>query len=48
MFRELSRINKKISDKECIELLKNEKRGVLSVNGDDCKHPIWSHISKQP
>lgn len=35
MFRELSRINKKISDKECIELLKNEKRGVLSVNGDD-------------
>lgn len=35
MFRELSRINKKISNEECIELLKNEKRGVLSVNGDD-------------
>ena len=35
MFRELSRKNKKISDNECFELLSNEKRGVLSVNGDN-------------
>ena len=35
MFRELSRKNKKISDAECVELLINEKRGVLSVNGEN-------------
>ena len=35
MFRELTRKNKQISDPECIDILKNEKRGVLSVNGDD-------------
>ena len=35
MFRELARQNKKISDSECIEILKNEPRGVLSVLGDD-------------
>ena len=35
MFRELIRKNKKISEKECIDLLRSEKRGVLSVNGDD-------------
>lgn len=35
MFRELSRIKKKITDNECIELLKAEKRGILSVNGDN-------------
>ena len=34
MFRPLLRKNKQISDRECIELLTNEKRGVLSVNGD--------------
>ena len=34
MFRELSRKNKQISNKECIDLLKNETRGVLSVIGD--------------
>ncbi len=33
MFRELTRIKQKISNKECIEILKNEKRGVLSING---------------
>ena len=33
MFRELTRIKQKISNTECIEILKNEKRGVLSVNG---------------
>lgn len=35
MFRELERKNKQISDDECIEILKNEKRGVLSVLGDN-------------
>jgi len=34
MFRELQRKNLQISNEECIELLKNEKRGVLSVIGD--------------
>lgn len=35
MFRELTRKKKQISMEECIEVLKNEKRGVLSVLGDD-------------
>ena len=35
MFRELLRINKKLSMEECIHVLKTEKRGVLSVNGDN-------------
>lgn len=35
MFRELARKNKEISREECIGLLKNETRGVLSVLGDD-------------
>lgn len=35
MFRELSRKNKEIPREECVELLQNETRGVLSVLGDD-------------
>ena len=35
MFREMLRIKQKLSDEECAALLKNEKRGVLSVLGDD-------------
>lgn len=35
MFRELIRKNKKISMEECIHVLKTEKRGVLSVQGDN-------------
>lgn len=35
MFRELTRKNKQISNEDCIEILKNEVRGVLSVSGDD-------------
>ncbi len=35
MFRELTRKNKMISNEECIRLLETEKRGVLSVLGDD-------------
>ena len=35
MFRELIRKNRQISIEECITLLKNETRGVLSVLGDD-------------
>lgn len=35
MFRELIRVNKKLPMEECIRVLKTEKRGVLSVNGDN-------------
>ena len=35
MFRELTRKNKAGTREECILLLENEKRGVLSVLGDD-------------
>ena len=35
MFREMRRSKQQISREECIELLKNEARGVLSVLGDD-------------
>lgn len=35
MFRELMRKNKQLSVQECVEILKNETRGVLSVNGDN-------------
>lgn len=35
MFRELTRKKQKLSEEDCISLLKNEKRGILSVNGDD-------------
>lgn len=34
MFRELTRKNKQISMEECIQVLKTESRGVLSVLGD--------------
>jgi len=34
MFRDLLRKNKEISKEICIEILKSEKRGVLSVIGD--------------
>ena len=34
MFRDLLRINQKLSFDDCIDLLVNEKRGVLSVFGD--------------
>ena len=35
MFRELVRKNKQLTTEACIEVLKSETRGVLSVNGDD-------------
>ena len=35
MFRELVRKNKQLPMEECISLLKSEKRGVLSVIGDN-------------
>lgn len=35
MFRELIRKNKELSREKCVEILKNETRGVLSVLGDD-------------
>ena len=35
MFRKMRRFNQQISDSECIEILKNTKRGILSLIGDD-------------
>ncbi len=35
MFREVARKKQALSAEECIEILKNEPRGVLSVLGDD-------------
>ena len=35
MFRELIRKNKKLTIEECVRVLKTEKRGVLSVIGDN-------------
>jgi len=35
MFRELTRKDKQLSMAECVHVLKTEKRGVLSVNGDE-------------
>ena len=35
MFRRMARIKQQIPDEECIRILKEQKRGVLSVLGDD-------------
>ena len=35
MFRKMRRFKQQISDAECIDVLKNTKRGVLSLIGDD-------------
>ena len=35
MFRDVARIKQKMSQESCIELLRSEKRGVLSLCGDD-------------
>jgi len=35
MFRKMRRFAQQIPDEKCIEILKNEPRGVLSVLGDD-------------
>lgn len=35
MFRKMRRFKQEISKEECIEILKTEKRGVLSVIGDN-------------
>ena len=35
MFRKMRRFKQQISPEECIEVLKNEKRGVLSIMGED-------------
>ena len=35
MFRNITRFKQALSENECLELLKNEKRGILSVLGDD-------------
>lgn len=35
MFRELRRKNKALKEAECLKILKTERRGVLSVNGDE-------------
>ena len=43
-FRSLTRKNQEIDEEECIELLKNTKRGVLSVLGDE-GYPYGSPIN---
>ena len=35
MFREVARVKQRLRAAECVEILKGEKRGVLSVLGDD-------------
>ena len=35
MFRDLLRKNRKLPMEECVSILKKERRGVLSVNGDN-------------
>ena len=35
MFRKMRRFKQELSKEECMEILKNEPRGVLSVLGDD-------------
>lgn len=35
MFRNVTRIKQVLSDEECMDILKNQLRGVLSVQGDD-------------
>ena len=35
MFRKMRRFKQELSERECIEILKKEPRGVLSMIGDD-------------
>ena len=35
MFRPMRRFKQQIADSKCKEILKNEKRGILSLLGDD-------------
>ena len=35
MFRQMRRIKQQISDEECVRILREEKRGVLSMLGED-------------
>jgi nitroimidazol reductase NimA-like FMN-containing flavoprotein (pyridoxamine 5'-phosphate oxidase superfamily) len=35
MFRPMRRFKQQLSDEECIEILKTERRGVLSLHGED-------------
>ena len=35
MFRDVARVKQKLSQAECVEILKEQPRGVLSVLGDD-------------
>ncbi len=44
MFRELIRQKQRLTDNDCISILKSEKRGVLSVNGDN-GYPYGSPIN---
>ena len=35
MFRDVTRVKQKLPQAECVEILKSEPRGVLSVLGDE-------------
>ena len=39
MFRKMRRFKQQITDEQCIEVLKNSKRGVLSLIGET-DHPV--------
>ena len=43
MFRKMLRRKQQLSDAECIEILKSEPRGVLSVMGDEGSPSIQYH-----
>ena len=44
MFRQIKRVKQALNKEECLEILKKEKRGVLSVLGDD-DHPYGMPIN---
>lgn len=58
MFREMRRFKQQITEDECIQVLKEQKRGVLSVLGDDdypygipldhyyCNGKLYFHCAK--
>ena len=48
MFREMRRKKQQLEESDCVEILKNEKRGVLSVIGDDGRKYISQATERRP
>ena len=45
MFRPMRRFKQQLSDSEALEVLKQAKRGVLSVTGDDgWPYGVWLNL----